>query len=129
MLSLATPPRASPRSRVYARVGSKARARYPRRVDREQKIAAIMREARKTRPRTSRAMWIGALSVGTLGLIAFAVIMFTDGGSWSSRASSGGSRPCFTSGMLIGVLVGIASGFAIARHRTKSDSHSSRNKP
>ncbi|HEY5936665.1 MAG TPA: hypothetical protein VIU61_18580 [Kofleriaceae bacterium] len=98
-------------------------------MDREQKIAAIAREARKVRPRPSRAMWIAALVVGTLGFVAFAVIMFTDGGSWSSRGPALASRFGFSAGILIGLVVGVGIGVSIERHRTKSESHSSRSKP
>lgn len=89
-------------------------------VDREEQIGTILREARKARPRTSKAMWIAALVVGTLGIVAFGVIMFTDG------SSPGGSRPAydsrlgFTAGILIGVVVGVAIGFAIARQRPRA---------
>ena len=98
-------------------------------VARQDEIDAILREARKARPKTSWAMWIAALSVGTLGLVAFGVILFTDG-KWS-----GGSAPArdsqlgFTAGILIGVVVGVAIGFAIARQRTSPESHSSRSNP
>jgi hypothetical protein len=97
-------------------------------VARQDEIDAILREARKARPKTSWAMWIAALCVGTLGIVAFGIILFTDG-SWSGgSAPARDSRLGFTGGVVIGVVVGVAIGFAIARQRN-SDSHSSRSNP
>jgi hypothetical protein len=95
----------------------------------QDQIDAILREARKARPKPSRAMWIAALSVGTLGLVAFGVILFTDGSWRGGAAPARDSRLGFTAGILIGVVVGVAIGFAIARQRAKSESHSARSNP
>ena len=67
--------------------------------------------------------------VGTLGFVAFAVILMTDGGSWSTRGPAMRGRFGFSAGILIGLVVGVGIGVSIGRQGTKSESHSSRNKP
>lgn len=95
-------------------------------TDREQAIRAIAEGARQTRRRPSRGLWIVAAIVGVLAVIGFVVVMVSDG----SVPSPATARPTtdrgygFIPGLIAGGVLGIAIGFAIARHR-----HSSRNKP
>jgi hypothetical protein len=99
---------------------------------REQKIAAILRDARETRRRPSRTMWIAAGVVGIACAIAFAMLMLGDDRSAPPKPrrddghASAGERlpPSFVAGLATGLVAGIVIGFAIGRQR-----HSSRNSP
>ena len=72
-------------------------------MDRERQVAAIVREARKTRPRTSRTVWIAAIVVGVLGVVGFALAMTTDGSSPSGVQPQAASRLGFSAGLVIGL--------------------------
>lgn len=96
-------------------------------MDRDRAIAAIVDEARKTRRRPSRALWIAALLVGVACAIAFVMLMLADEAPSpvaKPTAESGSQGRGFTAGLVVGGVLGIAVGFAIARQR-----HSSRNSP
>jgi len=90
-------------------------------------LDAITRQARGTRHKTSRAVWLVAAVVGVICGIAFVVVVLSEG---NPRKPTGTPPPAstgwgFSAGLLIGAVVGIAVGLAIARQRA----HSSRSKP
>jgi formate/nitrite transporter FocA (FNT family) len=93
---------------------------------RSAKIAAILNEARKTRRAPSRSIWIIASIIGVACAIAFVVLMLS--GGEAAKPKPAASEPHgfgFTAGLALGIIVGAAIGFAVARQRD----HSSRNKP
>jgi hypothetical protein len=94
---------------------------------RSSKIEAILNEARKTRRRPSRSIWIITGIVGVACAIAFVVLMLGDGeGAKPKKPVAEEPRGFgFTAGLVLGIGVGAAIGFAMARQRD----HSSRNKP
>ncbi len=94
-------------------------------MDRDAALEAITREARGTRRAPSRALWIVASLVGVICAIAFVVVMFSDGSTAKpTQAPPTSSGLGFSAGLVIGAVVGLALGWAMARQR-----HSSRNKP
>lgn len=102
---------------------------YGSRVDREEAARAIVEEARKVRPRTSRTTWLLAGVVGAICLIAFVLILVVDGEPASTPATAPQPHGLgFATGLAIGIGVGIVIGLAIARQISRSP-HSSRSRP
>jgi hypothetical protein len=98
-------------------------------VDREKAARAIVEEARKVRPRSSRTTWILAGAVGVICLVAFVIVMVVDGEPAQTPAPLPQQHGLgFATGLAIGIGVGIVIGLAIARQISRSP-HSSRSSP
>jgi formate/nitrite transporter FocA (FNT family) len=89
-------------------------------------LEAIRRKATADRTRPSRAMWIVALLIGTVCTIGFVVMFLVEpsGSASTPQRSTEHGGLGFTAGLLFGLVIGVALGFAIARQR-----QSARNTP
>lgn len=96
--------------------------------DVDARLAAITRDAREGRPRTSRTVWWLAALVGLASAIAFVVVLVADPAPSATTppAQARDARGGFTTGLVLGLGVGIAIGYVIARQAAR---HSSRNSP
>lgn len=109
-----------------------------------EQVEAILEAGRRTRPRTSRGMWIAAAILGGICLVGFVLLMIAEPSKKSEPAvpttAPARSARGFATGILVGGVAGLAIGYAIARHRgSKSESdqssgssvsrHSSRKSP
>ena len=97
--------------------------------ERERAIEAIVASS-KHRPRSPRWLWSVALVLGVGCAIAFAVALLRGGDGAASPsthpATSGGG---LTTGVVLGVGVGIAIGWFARGRQSAGADHSSRNRP
>jgi hypothetical protein len=89
--------------------------------DVEAKARAIVDKAKQARSRPTRGLWIGALVVSAICVVALVIGYLTHG-----PAEARGPRPeapssGFGTGLLIGLVLGIALGSAIALRKRDRD--------
>jgi drug/metabolite transporter (DMT)-like permease len=93
----------------------------------EARIDAIVEVGRRTRQGWPRWLWIAAAIVGVICATGFAVVMLADARPTdppvARRSDAGGG---LGTGLVLGAVVGVGIGFALARQRRD---HSSRNNP
>lgn len=116
-MPLATRVRLTARHRVVNRPSSKTQTGYNRHVPDETRAAEIVAAAKAERRGSSRGLWVATAILGGLAAIGFVLMWFSDGTPSPAPAAVADRGLGFGAGILIGAVVGIAVGFAIARQR------------